>query len=216
MKLTSELAELIGAFIGDGWMSKTKRSNRNDCIYSIGWSGDAKLDLDYFQNVLIPIIRKYFPNVKPHIYFHSTTNSINLKVYFREFYDFFESLGFQPGSKSCTVKIPEVFYKKDFLCYILRGIFDTDCCVFLDTRKCYKNPYPRIRLQMSSKSLMLQLKQYFETKGYSIYFKNIFRLNRAESFTLEIYGFKQTDRFLKEIGFSNTRHLSKLALVAKS
>lgn len=50
----------------------------------------------------------------------------------------------------------------------IRGIFDTDGCVFIDKRKSYKLYYPRIALQTVSKDLYNQLVSYL-SRHFSLY-----------------------------------------------
>ena len=127
--------------------------------------------------------------------------------------------GFIPGGgKSISVKIPKeiIGSGEKFINSTIRGIFDTDGCVFLDKRKIYKNIYPRITLQMISKELHEQLKSYLLGK-FSLYCaeKDIEEKNRA--YYIEVYGIKQLKKWMGLIGFSNKRHLDKVkyALVAQ-
>ena len=91
----------------------------------------------------------------------------------------------------------------------IRGIFDTDGCVFLDKRKAYKKPYPRVTLQSASIDLINQLEDYL-SKDFNLYVNKSNRDGYRNY--IEIYGHKQLERFLKQIGFSNKRHLNRLPL----
>ena len=89
----------------------------------------------------------------------------------------------------------------------VRGIFDTDGCVFLDKRDPYKKPYPRITLQLSSQKLINQLENHL-SRNFKLYVNR----NNRDGYRnyIEIYGHGQLEMFLKQIGFSNKRHLSKI------
>lgn len=117
-------------------------------------------------------------------------------------------MGFKQGEKSHTIKIPKPILKnEEFLKSTIRGIFDTDGCFFLDKRSVYKKPYPRITLQLASIDLINQLEKYL-SKRFTLY---VYKCNRdgCKNY-IEIYGHKQLEKFLKQIGFSNQRHLNKI------
>src|SRR3989344_9051392 len=207
LKLNSELCELVGAFIGDGYLS---RYGKNHLV--VGISGNAVLDEEYLKLHVSPIVKKYFPSAKPSFSYRNDENTLQLRFYSPELADFLLSLGFLPGIKTRTVKIPSIIEQDKKLLYAtIRGIFDTDGCLFLDKRKKYKKPYPRITIQIASIPLISQLEKHLSLE-FSLYVDKSNRDGKRN--TLEIYGHKQLERFLKQIGFSNKRHWSKLALVA--
>jgi intein/homing endonuclease len=119
-------------------------------------------------------------------------------------------IGFNKGKKAHDVRIPQIIVSdSEFMKYTVRGIFDTDGCLFFDKRKGYKSYYPRITIQVTSEELIDQLKEYL-SKSFSLY---INKTNRdCCRNTLEIYGHEQLERFLKDIGFSNKRHLDKIQM----
>ena len=205
INLNPEICELIGAFIGDGYMGNYgKRKDK----YLIGFAGDKKLDYDYYVNYLKPLIKRNYPFCNPRIYLRTDENTIMMRINSKELYTIFLNLGFSPGKKSRTIFIPDyIFYgSKKHLNSTLRGIFDTDGCIFFDKRQKYLKPYPRITYQTSSEKLFDQLEQYL-----SSYFSLYINKNKTKlRFTLEIYGHEQLRKFFKIIGFSNIRHKSKI------
>lgn len=205
IQLNEEICEFIGAFIGDGYLGNYgKRKNQ----YVIGISGDKTLDEDYLKNYLKPLIKKSFPFTDPKLYYRTDENTLVLKVNSKALYTSFLKIGFVQGKKSASIVIPEKIIKNDrFMKATIRGIFDTDGCVFLDKRAIYKKPYPRITLQLASIGLIDQLEGYLSKK-----FKLYINKNNREGYRnyIEIYGHEQLERFLKQIGFSNQRHLKKI------
>ena len=118
-------------------------------------------------------------------------------------------LGFMPGKKARIVKIPSIILKNNkFMAATTRGIFDTDGCIFWDKQKIYRKSYPRITLQTASEELVEQLEEYL-SKKFNLYVNKT--KNKHKNY-IEIYGVEQLERFLKEIGFSNRRHLDKICL----
>lgn len=208
-RLSNDLCEAIGAFIGDGFFNCY-----NNKLYQIEFAGDSRFDLEYYKNTIIPAFKSIIPNLNPHIYFVKNKNSIRIVFYSKElFYLLKDGFGFIPGKKAYTVTIPKIILESknnEFINSTIRGIFDTDSGVFIDRRKIYKNPYPRISLKMSSKSLIEQLKDHL-SKDFKLFYME--RKNQ-EAYIIEIYGKVQLNKWMSKIGFSNSRHLNKIASVA--
>ena len=99
----------------------------------------------------------------------------------------------------------EIIEFKDsrYLDRCVRGVFDTDGCVFLDKRSSYNKPYLRIGLQMESKNLIQQIYSILLDRGINA------RIN-SDSRRIQINGVENCERFIKIIGFSNKRHLDKI------
>ncbi len=206
-ELSKDICEFIGAFIGDGMFNLYRNK-----VYHIEFSGDSRKDLDYYQEGIIPIIQSVIPNLKPHIYKVKDRNCIRILFFSKNlFYFLKDGFGFIPGKKTYTVKIPEKIMnsKDEFIYSTIRGIFDTDGCVYFDKREGYKRPYPRIVLQIASEPLFMQLNTYLSKK-----FKIYSGKNNRNIYYIEIYGFNQLKEWMSKIGFSNKRHLDKIASVA--
>ena len=156
-ELNPEICEFIGAFIGDGYLGNYGLKKNQ---YVLGLAGDKKLDEDYFNNYLKPLIKRNFPFTRPKIYYRRDENTIMFRINSKELYGFFINLSFKNGKKSRNIRIPEEIVKiNDFMDSTIRGIFDTDGCIFMDKRKSYNKPYPRITLQSSSLNLINQLER---------------------------------------------------------
>ncbi len=202
--LNKEICEFIGAFIGDGYLGNYgDRKNQ----YLIGLAGDKRLDKSYFESVLLPIINRNFPFTNPRVRYREDENTIMIRVYSKKLFLMMKKLGFSPGKKSSTVTIPiQITGNDKYMNSTLRGIFDTDGSVFFDKRGKYNQPYPRITLQSASLGLINQIENYL-SKNFKLY---VYKANRdGYRNCIEIYGHSQLEKFLKGIGFSNQRHLSK-------
>ncbi len=208
IKLNDEICEFVGAFIGDGYLSRYGKEG-----LVVGITGNIHLDEEYIKDHITRLVKKYFPSVRPSFSYRKDDNTLQLRFYSRELSLFLISLGFSPGIKTRTIKIPSLIEQDKRLLYAtIRGIFDTDGCLFFDRRACYKTPYPRIVIQMASIPLINQLEKHLSSE-FSLYVDKSNRDGKRN--TLEIYGHQQLQRFLKLIGFSNKRHLSKIAPVAQ-
>ncbi|MAG39422.1 hypothetical protein CMI41_00425 [Candidatus Pacearchaeota archaeon] len=207
--LTEGLCEFVGAFIGDGFFN-----SYNNRTYQIEFAGDSRYDLPYYQNVIIPVVKSVFPEIRAHILKVKNKNSIRIVFYSKALFlllkDYF---GFTPGVKTHTVLIPSRILSsgnEDFVNSTIRGIFDTDGCVFFDRRKGYKKPYPRICLQMCSKGLIGQIYDHL-AKDFNMSKKE----NKLRKIgILEVYGHNQLKKWMSLVGFSNKRHLDRIACVA--
>lgn len=210
--LSKELCEFIGAIIGDGCVSGHLDAN-GKCYYHVNITGDSELDRDYLTNRISYIVKNIF-NINSRIYFRKNQRAMIANFYSKKIFMILtKRFGFNAGSKTFTVKIPEEILnsKKEFVFSTIRGIFDTDGCVFLDKRKVYSKPYPRITLQIASEPLFLQLKSFLENY-FSLYTNHRVRENM---YCMEVYGHGQFEKWMQLIGFSNQRHLKKAAQIVK-
>ena len=209
LDITTDICELTGTFIGDGCFNCYKNN-----LYHVEFAGDSRYDLPYYEKRIIPIIKNIVPDINPHLYYgHNMENSLRVVLYSKKMFIFIKDfLGFSPGKKTFDVKIPDkiILAGEEYMRATIRGIFDTDGGVFLDKRKMYKTPYPRIFLQTVSKPLYDQLFTYL-SKEFKIYT----RFNeKRQIYIIEIYGINQIKKWMYLIGFSNERHLNKISKIA--
>lgn len=203
--LNEEICEFIGAFIGDGYLGNYGKKKD---LYVIGITGDQKLDEEYLKNYLKPLLKRNFSGINPLLYYRNDENTLMLRVNSKELYKFLLKIGFKPGKKANNVRIPsEIINNKKLIKPTIRGIFDTDGCVFFDKRKVYKKPYPRITLQLASIPLINQLEKFLSIE-YKLYVNKTNRDGNRNY--IEIYGHQQVEKFLKDIGLSNKRHLNRI------
>jgi DNA-binding transcriptional regulator WhiA len=206
--LSAQLCEFIGAIIGDGNVDGSLQKRNGLPNYTISITGDSRLDRDYLSNHHPDLINSTF-KVKSQIYFRKDCNAMILKIYSKMvFCLLIGRFGFKPGNKTYSVKIPEEILQSNtsLIFATIRGIFDTDGTVFFDKRLIYNQPYPRIALQIVSKPLFLQLKEFLQ-KYFSIY---TFEDKKRKAYRIEIYGAEQLCKWMQLIGFSNKRHLDKV------
>ena len=210
--LSPQLCEFIGAFIGDGSIDRHLDNGRSH--YHVQITGDNVLDKGYLLSHLAQIARGLFC-ANPKGYFRKNDNGLNLDVYSKKLFVLLtRRFGFPIGEKTFTVKIPEEIMNSEekLIFATVRGIFDTDGCVFIDRRKAYKKPYGRIVLHTVSEQLHLQVKEIL-LQHFSLYTavkkeKPLF--HQAKMYEIVVYGNKQIEKWMQLIGFSNERHLSKI------
>ncbi|MBW3015624.1 LAGLIDADG family homing endonuclease [Candidatus Woesearchaeota archaeon] len=205
--ISLELCEFIGALIGDGYIGHYNKS------YFVKVIGDQTLDEEYLCSHIPRLVRICFPNLRPKLFYRTDENTLVLSYYSKKLVFFLLNIvKFPVGKKSDTIAMPQIILDADkkFIFATIRGIFDTDGCIFFDKRKVYRKPYPRITLQTNSKPLYIQLKNIL-SEYFSLYTQESkHKATGKDKFYIEVYGHKQLKRWMSLIGFSNIRHLNKI------
>ena len=155
-KLTPELAEFIGAMLGDGSISLTG--------YQICMSMDSILDKDYIHN----ISQNYFINLfgkEPIIYYSKKSRNVRCSIYSKEIYQFLtEKLGLPSGERKYNPKniIPLTFFNdNELLRNVIKGLFDTEGGFYQHNRTS-----PRLYIYNTSETLLNSLHSAFIQLGY--------------------------------------------------
>ncbi len=205
MKITPEIAELLGALAGDGFIGNYGKRKQQ---FIIQFAGHAKQDRKYLEYLAI-ILKKINPKI--HIGYRFRGNAMWRTIYSKELFHILkEEFNFPVGKKGDYLQIPPKIKEKDQLIRkFIRGVFDTDGCLYYDCRKAYKTPYPRIRLEIISQKLFKEIASYL-SKHFKMYIRSNQRQGMQRTYILEIYGHKQLKKWLKIIGFSNEKHTKKL------
>jgi len=211
MEVTPELAELLGAYVGDGSMSRLTNGVVLMSIYA------SKEERDWLEH-LATLFEKTFcyrPKVR------WCTTEYALRTGAREICKFFQSTGFPVGKKTFTVRTPQVVMNTGnaVVGAFLRGYFDADGSLSFQRRKCggyceFKRTYhyyPRLSLESASKELIhVDIKSMLDSANFRCRIYNRKRLEgRYLSYTAVIKGSVQLDLWMKEIGPSNPVHFTK-------
>ncbi len=199
--------EFYGVLLGDGWLSKLIYKDK--ITYLIGISGNAKKDRVFF-NYLKKNIKSLF-NRKAYLKERPKYNSIELNFAHKNLLKKMNlELSFPIGEK-INLKIEDKIYNSGFekVKYIIRGIFDTDGCFFLDKTPVGR-PYPCITITMKSPILMKQIHDILIKNGFKAYHNQTRPVQQ-----IRLKGYKQLNKWMGEIGSSNPRNLDKMALVAQ-
>jgi len=160
--------EFLGILIGDGYM----RYRPDQRVYQIEITGNVVEDYNYFIK-----ISKFIHNLtgrKPSIRVKTEYNgqslrlNINNKKFIRQLID----LGIPLRNKTFTIAIPDEFLGWKYSKHIIRGIFETDGCIYFSKSKKSKYPtYPRIEIKTSSGALLSQITGLLKEKGFNLYIK---------------------------------------------
>ncbi len=206
--MNSKLAEFIGAMIGDGCLSiinsHTKKRIRKIALLT----GHLKHDIDYYVNVIRPIIRGEFGTFG-YLQKRPKRNCIYLVMGGLVFY-FLKEIGL-PIGKKIQIQIPRIILQnKEFSKACVRGIFDTDGSIYRRYSKQYKN-HPRfynylvIQFKLNSKKVIEQIKQILDR--YGILSNRI--IQETNAYVLRVTNQKEVKRFIEIIKPSNKYHLER-------
>ena len=196
-----KLAEFVGAILGDGNLTYYKRGKKIG-VYHVRIAGDLKLDKDYHINYLWKLCEKMF-NVVPSEIIRPKVNERFLSLTSKELVNFFGEMGMKPGNKIKNQStIPEWIYKNDlYLRACLRGLIDTDGSIF---RMSNKDPHLlRINFTNYDGTLLKDARNSFIRLGFhpsKIIMDRVFYISRQN----------EIKKYLKEIGFSNKKHIDRL------
>lgn len=213
---TSEVAEILGAFLGDGWIESRKKA-----AYILG---DKKEDKPYYDNYLAPLFFKNFNYVKVKLF--EKWNVYGIVIYRKKLIENLINLGFLIGKKCYNAIIPETFLNsKNEIVYsaIIRGLFDTDGCFWCEKSRAatsceWKRTHhyhPELCITSCSLVLLLQVKEMLNflnidsyiAKKHSKGIKNNRNVNDA--YILRIRKLEEINKWFKIIGTNNPKNKTK-------
>ena len=203
VKINQDLAELVGAHIGDGSMGFYQGHP------AISFVGHPEEDKEYINWILSRYNKYFYINSK----LRKWSRVLGFQSFSRDAFNFLISLGIPSGKKN-NIDIPENIKKsrKKILAACIRGIWDTDGTVYFEKTK--RGLYPRLQLKITSRNLAESL---YKILNESFNIKTTLH-NRRErenwkiSYFVETRGVKNLEMWLKDIGFRNIKHLSKIEL----
>ncbi len=195
---SKELAEFYGIMLGDG--NLTKIQSYKIGTYEIRIVGDSRYDRFYLENYVKPLIEKLF-TIKVRISKRKNQNTLVLAANGKKLVEFLESRGFKPGDKiKNQLTIPNWIKRdKKLLKACIRGLYDTDGSVYQLTNQ---NSY-QICLVNYNNTLLNEVRNNLLNLGIGVS-----KITKGRD--ILITKKSELRKFLKEIGFSNSKHLEKI------
>jgi len=197
------LAEFVGAVLGDGHVHYTKKSygDKKVGVYQIRITGDLRYEKEY-HHYLGELAKTLF-NLIPRYSVGKNKNERYLFLSSRNLVEFFIKMGISPGSKITNQStIPQWIYKNsEYMKACLRGLMDTDGCIHSMSKRDFN--LLRINFKNHNYRLLHDTRKMFISLGFhpsKIICGNVFYISRQG----------EIDKYLKEIGFSNKKHLDRL------
>lgn len=210
--LSPDLAELLGAYVGDGTMSD---NSKGEVVMSIAAGRDAKGWLDHLADIFDKIFH-YHPIPR------WNKNVFKIQIGKNRICKFFKNMGFPVGEKTLTVRTPRIIMNsnnQNIQESFLRGYFDADgtLCFSKSPRPQYckfkrtHHYYPRIFLASASESLIWKdirtlLKSNFR---HGIYKAPPRGKGQHTIHKIAIRGEDQVNQWMAKIGSSNPVHYTK-------
>lgn len=200
--MNSVLAYETGVFIGDGNLYVNDRMNR------VTYSGNLENEEEFYEKVLSSILEQAY-GIQPRIYRRVSDNSVLLVINSKRIVQQKINIGFRPGNKR-EIRIPESIRNDDeCLRKCLSGIGDTDFSLSFKKNRKGVHTEPRLELFTFSPNLAKDIQQALIKLGFSCSFETKERRGYQE-FRIRMYGKKNLDKWLREIGFKNPYILAKL------
>jgi LAGLIDADG-like domain len=188
------IAELVGAILGDGNIYNKRPAYVELC-------GNPSTDLNYFKDVLLPIVRREIKR-EPKLLIRG--GGLRFRINSKRFVEWLEKKGVPSGEAKANSTIPNFIVKnRRLLTCCIRGIFDTDGSVYFDMRPAYSRPYPRIDLHMTNHELLKQMDKLMDE--YEIV--HCFAKSKGSVITS---GEDSLRQFLQKVGFSNLHHIIRI------
>lgn len=189
----NSLAEFVGIVLGDGGIKK----------YQLTITLNKITDREYITYV-IKLIKRLF-GLEPKVYGLKNSLAVNVAVSRKDLVSFCKKIGLKEGDKiRQQVDIPGWIKKnRNFGKKCVRGLMDTDGCVFNECHliKGKKYCYPRMSFVSHSAPLRLSVYEILQKLGFYATLRN----NRS----VQIERLVDIKRYFKVIGTSNPKHLQR-------
>lgn len=188
---SENLAELIGIFLGDGHLSK----------YQASITTNSKTDYDHaiFSRNLI---KKLF-GISATIKKKKDENTLNVVASSKNLVHRLHSLGMPIGNKiQNNLSVPFWIYSKpNYQRAFIRGLFDTDGCIYLDNHKINKKSYKYLGWTITSYAdkLITDLLNMLRNLGFS-------PTHSKTQKSVYLRKSKEIARYFIDIGTSNPKH----------
>ncbi len=208
-----ELWYETGVHIGDGSMFV------RDGTYSVTYWGNSITDKKYFEDVLVPLIRKLY-GFKTKV--QHSENTVYIRIFSKELTKFKSTkLKLPSGQKSKINSLPKFFFLNgnQNVNQLVSGIFDTDGTVKIIKRK--NGLYPRLRFTLKNKGIILQIKKFlkkFDITSTHYHDRRFdYRIKkRKDTWDLDINGFTNLKKFVNNFKIKNPNNLRKIKILLES
>ncbi len=205
--ITPELAEETGWHIGDGSMNFYNNKGYKKGIYQL--RGHIEDDKEHYIIRIKPIFKLLY-GININLREMPSTRVFGFQIWNDELVRFKEKLGL-PLGKKFDVVIPETFLTNNELrIAVIRGIFDTDGCVYLEKKN--NKLYPRMQIVTISEKLAVQLLNIFNSLGLRTTMhkeKSNRGGNRMQAYLVSIRGTEMFHKFMEIIKPANPKHIKK-------
>jgi len=202
------LAYETGVHLGNGCLY----TNPNHGTYRIEFSGDSVNDKEFYSEILPKIIWKLY-KVNPKIYKKKNENTILVVINSKKIVQQKINLGIPVGNKLNLKEVP-TWIQNNLIKYFIRGLADTDFSVSFKRNRKGINCEPRIEYFTNNEVLGNFVFTNLRKFSFKPSFEKTFRKGFKE-LRIRMYGKKMLNRWMRIIGFSNPKHLTKILVFQK-
>jgi len=206
LEISQELAEETGWHIGDGSMNIYNNKGYQKGIYQL--RGHIEDDREHYIKRIKPIFNLLY-NLDISLRDMPSTRVFGFQIWSNKLLNFKKELGL-PLGKKLDIEIPQIFLENENLRKaIIRGIFDTDGCVYLEKKN--NKLYPRMEIATISEKLSIQLLNHLNELGLRTTEYNWLpkKGNRKRIYKITIRGDKMFHKFMEIINPANPKHIRK-------
>src|SRR3989338_5038884 len=193
---STDLAELLGILAGDGHVD----------TYKVTMTTNSNTDLEHARHTSI-LFKKLF-HVDAPIKFKKAKNACMVVVSSRAICDFLVKNGMIRGNKvKLQLSVPPwVRSRRNYRLAFLRGIFDTDGCVYVDVHKIKGRTYKNVGMAFTNRSLPLLVgfKKSLERIGL--------HPTQKSKYTVFLRRERDIQRYFAVVGSSNPKQLRKISV----
>ncbi len=210
---SKDFAELLGAFIGDGWISENKKGGKMLVI-----SGNPKDEKEYYKGLAWLWKNEFGNKIEPREFAYWGTYGIMCCR--KDIVKCFEYAGMIKGNKASSCEVPkEILNNEELYAPFIRGVFDTDGSIFF--RKSYnknaskwqkiKHHIPTVQIASVPPSLIEAMRKMLSALGFKFSASKYVPKNKSWNTTyfLRLYWKWNAVRFFGRIKPRNARHLIK-------
>lgn len=192
--------ELIGIIIGDGCLLDYPKHR----IYGLEIGGNVDDELLFYFIISNFINLKFNKKPKISIRIRPKGKQLKLVVYSKEILNIFKyEHGLNFKNKSYDAFIPEKYLDWQYSKHIIKGIFETDGCLYFSKIK-GNYSYPRLEIKSASKKLILQNNNILLDNGFRSHYRK-----SQKYYVVYLSGKEQLKKWENEIGFSYLKNKTK-------
>lgn len=201
-KMVNEtLAEETGIHIGDSSMNYYKGHG----LYSL--RGNKITDRKFYENHIKKLFEiLYDANIR----LREWKDVYGFQIASDKLVNFKKEIIGLPLGKKMNISIPQLLIKNNKLAIAcIRGIFDTDGCIYIENKK--GKPYPRIEIATTSKMLAKQIKMVITRNEIkcSMWKQNYKNKNWKPKFMISVKGYNNFKLWYDIFGTSHPKNIEK-------
>lgn len=200
-KRDEKLAEVFGIILGDGHLSEFKQGKKVR-VYCVRIAGNSKTDKEYILKYIPSLFKKVF-HERGSCMQGKKTNCAYFTIYGKEIVEFLKENGLKAGNKvKNNVGIPKwIKENPSFLKSCVKGLTDTDGCVYYISKKTNRNL--RITFTNHASNLLNDYRAALIQLGFS-------PSKIVRGYDVFISRKSDVQKYISEVGFANSKNLKRI------